>query len=76
MSEKPYCRSENAIVQEIRRLDVIERLDIVTDIWNEIRESQELETVSEEMTSSEQAGKLQVRLGLRHGLGRSETGDA
>lgn len=74
MSEKPYCRSENAIVQEIRRLDVIERLDIVTDIWNEIRESQELETVSEEMTSSEQAGKLQVRLGLRHGLGRSETG--
>ncbi len=40
--------SKNEIVQEIRRLNVIERLNIVTDIWDEIKESQELETVSEE----------------------------
>ncbi len=40
--------SKNAIVQGIRRLNVIERLDIITGIWDEIKESQVLETVSEE----------------------------
>ena len=33
---------------EIRRLNVIERLNIVTDIWDEIKESQELTYISEE----------------------------
>ncbi len=36
------------LVHEIRRLNVFERLNIVTDIWDEIKESRELETVSEE----------------------------
>ncbi|MCP4113757.1 MAG: addiction module protein [Desulfobacteraceae bacterium] len=40
--------SRNDIVYEIRRLNVAERLNIVTDIWDEIKESQELEAVSED----------------------------
>ena len=43
-----HVMSKNEIVHEIRKLNVIERLDIVTDIWDEIKESQGLETVSEE----------------------------
>lgn len=43
-----HIMSKNEIVNEIRRLNVIERLNIVTDIWDEIKESQELETVSED----------------------------
>ncbi len=39
---------KNGIVHEIRRLNVIERLNIVADIWDEIKESKELEVVSEE----------------------------
>ncbi len=38
------------LVYEIRKLQVIERLNLVTDIWDEIKESQELETVSEDDT--------------------------
>jgi len=36
------------IVYEIRRLNVTERLNIVTDIWDERKDAQELETVSED----------------------------
>ncbi len=43
-----YIMSKNEIVYGIRRLNVIERLNIITDIWDEIKESQELETVSED----------------------------
>ena len=40
--------NKNELFYEIRRLNVIERLNIVTDIWDEIKESQELTSVSEE----------------------------
>ena len=43
-----HIMSKNDIVYEIRRLNVTERLNIVTDIWDEIKEAQELETVSED----------------------------
>ncbi len=36
------------LVHEIRRLQVIERLNLVTEIWDEIKESQELEIVVED----------------------------
>lgn len=42
-----HTMNKNKIVSEIRKLNVIERLNIVTDIWDEIKESQELETISE-----------------------------
>ena len=40
--------NKNELFYEIRRLNVIERLNIVTDIWDEIKESQELTYISEE----------------------------
>ena len=40
--------NKNEIFYEIRRLNVIDRLNIITDIWDEIKESQELAYVSEE----------------------------
>jgi len=40
--------NKNELFYEIRRLNVIERLNIVTDIWDEIKESQELTSVSGE----------------------------
>ncbi len=43
-----HIMGKNEIVHEIRKLNVIERLNIVTDIWDEIKESQELVTVSED----------------------------
>jgi putative addiction module component (TIGR02574 family) len=43
-----HIMSKNEIVCGIRRLNVIERLNIITDIWDEIKESQEMETVSED----------------------------
>ncbi len=43
-----HIMNKNEIVHKIRALDVIERLNIVTDVWDEIKESQELEAVSEE----------------------------
>ncbi len=39
---------KDEIVYGIRQLTVFERLNIVTDIWDEIKESRELETVSED----------------------------
>uniref|UniRef100_Q3AUB4 Dihydropteroate synthase n=1 Tax=Chlorobium chlorochromatii (strain CaD3) TaxID=340177 RepID=Q3AUB4_CHLCH len=39
--------SKNAIIYGIRKLNVVERLNIITDIWDEIKDSQELEIVSE-----------------------------
>jgi hypothetical protein len=43
-----HIMSKNEIVYGIRNLNVIERLNIITDIWDEIKESQELEAVSED----------------------------
>jgi len=40
--------NKNDLIRIIRSLGVIERLNIITDIWDEIKESQELEAVSEE----------------------------
>lgn len=38
----------NKIVKELRGLNVIERMNIITDMWDEIKESRELELVSDE----------------------------
>jgi len=35
------------IINEIRKLNVFDRLNIITDIWDEIKESKDLEPVSE-----------------------------
>lgn len=43
-----HIMKKNKIVSEIRKLNVIERLSIVTDIWDEIKESEELEIISED----------------------------
>jgi len=40
--------NKDSIFSEIRRLNVIERLNIIADIWDEIKESRELTSVSEE----------------------------
>ncbi len=40
--------SKSEIVYGIRRLNVIERLNIISDVWDEIKDSQGLETVSED----------------------------
>ena len=42
-----HVMNKNEIVYGIRKLNVIERLNIITDIWDEIKDSKELETVSE-----------------------------
>ena len=39
--------NKNEIVYGIRKLNVIERLNIISDIWDEIKDSRELETVPE-----------------------------
>jgi len=39
-----HIMSKNEIVCGIRRLNVIEQINIITDIWDEIKDSQELET--------------------------------
>ncbi len=39
-------RSE--IIYELKKLDVFERLNILTDIWDEMRESRDLQYVSED----------------------------
>ena len=44
----PFVMHKSKIVQELRELNVIERLNILTDIWDEIKESRELEFVSDE----------------------------
>jgi putative addiction module component (TIGR02574 family) len=38
--------NKQEIIQEIRNLDVIERLDIITDIWDEIKDSEKTEVIS------------------------------
>ncbi len=43
-----YTVNKSKITDEIRKLGVIERLNIITDIWDEIKESEALEPVSEE----------------------------
>lgn len=44
----PSVMHKSKIVQQLRELNVIERLNIITDIWDEIKESRELELVSDE----------------------------
>jgi hypothetical protein len=39
---------KSKIVQQLSELNVIERLNIITDMWDEIQESRELEFVSDE----------------------------
>lgn len=40
--------NKSEITNEIRKLNIIERLNIITDIWDEIKESKLLEAVSDE----------------------------
>ena len=40
--------SKSEIVYGIRRLNVTERLNIISDVWDEIKDSRELETISED----------------------------
>jgi len=44
----PAVMHKRKIVQQLRELNVIERLNIITDMWDEIKESRELEFVSDE----------------------------
>ncbi len=44
----PTVVNRSKIVQELRELHVLERMNIVTDVWDEIKESKELEFVSDE----------------------------
>jgi len=44
----PAVMHKSKIVQQLRELNVIERLNIITDMWDEIKESRELEFVSDE----------------------------
>jgi len=45
----PAVMQKSKIVQQLRELNVIERLNIITDMWDEIKESRrELEFVSNE----------------------------
>ena len=39
--------NKNDLIQDIRRLNVYDRLSLLTDIWDEIKESQELEMITE-----------------------------
>lgn len=43
-----YCTNRNEIVKEVRKLNIVERLAFITDIWDEIKEARELEFVSDE----------------------------
>ncbi len=43
----PTVIHKSKIVQQLRELNVIERLNIITDMWDEIKESRELELVSD-----------------------------
>ena len=44
----PSVMHKSKIVQQLRELNVIERLNIITDMWDEIKESRELEFISDE----------------------------
>ena len=39
---------KSKIASDIRKLSIMQRLDILTDIWDEIKESKELEAISAE----------------------------
>jgi putative addiction module component (TIGR02574 family) len=43
-----HAIERDQIRSEIRKLDVIQRLNLLTDVWDEIKESKELESVSDE----------------------------
>ena len=43
-----HTMSKTEIVYGIRKLNVVERLGIVTDVWDEIKESEELAQISED----------------------------
>lgn len=43
-----YVTHSKSIVKEVRKLTIPERLTIITDIWDEIKEAEELEFVSDE----------------------------
>jgi putative addiction module component (TIGR02574 family) len=43
-----HAMNKNEITNEIRKLNIIERLNIITDIWDEIKESKLLEAASDE----------------------------
>jgi len=40
--------NRHEIVNSIRKMNTIERLHILTDIWDEIKDAKELETISKE----------------------------
>ncbi len=42
-----HVLNKNEIVYGIRKLNVGERLSLITDIWDEIKDAREFETVSE-----------------------------
>ena len=44
----PSVMHKSKIVKQLKELNVIERLNIITDMWDEIKESRELELVSDE----------------------------
>jgi putative addiction module component (TIGR02574 family) len=44
----PQMKNKNDIANEIRKLNIFERLNIITDIWDDIKESKELEATTED----------------------------
>jgi len=44
----PSVIHKSKILQQLKNLNVIERLNIITDMWDQIKESRELEFVSDE----------------------------
>ena len=48
----PSIMYKSKIVQQLSELNVIEKLNIITDMWDEIKESRELEFVSDEKKDS------------------------
>lgn len=44
----PYIAHSKNIIKEIRKIAVIERLTVITDIWDEIKEAGELEFISDD----------------------------
>jgi putative addiction module component (TIGR02574 family) len=43
-----HAMNKSEITNEIRKLNIIERLNIITDIWDEIKEAKPLEAASDE----------------------------
>lgn len=42
-----YPMDKIELAQELKKLNVIDRLNIISEIWDEIKDSEELEAVSE-----------------------------